>query len=474
MTFDSLTFIVFLAFAFICYWSIRSWTARKALLLLSSYVFYAAWNPFFVLLLMATTGFDWFAAHWMDRVETPSRRKLILAASITTNLSALGFFKYAQFLTDTAIQLLRLVGVDFKPITLGILLPVGISFYTFESLSYVIDVYRRRIPVSKSLLNYSLFVTFFPHLVAGPILRYGDFSPQCLVEKSWRSAPIGKGLTLFVYGLALKVFLADLVFAPVADQVFGHATQVGMAESWLGASAFSLQVYCDFAGYSLCAIGVALLFGFRFPMNFENPFGSVGIADLWTRWHITLASWVRDYIFTPLGGYRKGSARGHLNLLVAFLLVGLWHGAAWTYVAWGGIHGLLLVGERIVRQHVWDFAKVESPPGRAVLAVATFGLFTLAVVFFRAASFEQAWSIIEGMATLGPSAPEALVPAGQRLLAVLFGVLIVASHIRNAQLRGWDWLDHRSVAWRTTSIAASLAAVIFSPGLNPAFLYFQF
>ena len=474
MTFDSLTFIVFLALVFVGYWSIRSWTARKALLLLSSYVFYAAWNPFFVLLLVATTGFDWFAARWMDRIETHSRRKLILAASITTNLSALGFFKYAQFLSDTAVQLLQLVGVDFKPITLGILLPVGISFYTFESLSYVIDVYRRRIPVSKSLLDYSLFVTFFPHLVAGPILRYGDFSPQCLVEKSWRSAELGKGLTLFVYGLALKVFLADLVFAPVADQVFGHAAQVGTAESWLGASSFSLQVYCDFAGYSLCAIGVALLFGFRFPMNFENPFGSVGIADLWTRWHMSLASWVRDYIFTPLGGYRKGSARGHLNLLVAFLLVGLWHGAAWTYVAWGGIHGLLLVGERMLRQHVWDFGKVRNPLGRAALAVATFGLFTLAVVFFRATSFEQAWSIIESMATLGPSAPAALVSQGQRLLAELFGVLTIASHIAHAHQRGWDWLDKRSVSWRAATIATSLAAVIFSPGLNPAFLYFQF
>jgi alginate O-acetyltransferase complex protein AlgI len=474
MTFDSLTFVIFLALAFVCYWSIRSWTARKALLLISSYVFYAAWNPFFVLLLMATTGFDWFAARCMGRIETPSRRKLILAASIATNLLALGFFKYAQFLTDTAIQLMHLVGLDFKPIALGILLPIGISFYTFESLSYVIDVYRRRIPVSNSLLDYSLFVTFFPHLVAGPILRYGDFSPQCLVEKSWRSAAIGKGLTLFVYGLALKVFLADLVFAPVSDQVFGHAAQAGLAESWLGASAFSLQVYCDFAGYSLCAIGVALLFGFRLPMNFENPFGSVGIADLWTRWHISLANWVRDYIFTPLGGYRKGLSRAYANLLAAFLLIGLWHGASWTYVAWGGIQGCLLIGERVVRQHVWDFCKVRSPLGRAALAVCTFCLFTLAIVFFRASSFEQAWMLLRNMAALGPSPAEALVSPSQRMLAQFFGVLTIASNIWHAQLRGWDWLDNRSVSWRAATIALSLAAVIFSPGLNRAFVYFQF
>src|ERR1700726_696489 len=326
MTFDSLTFVVFLAVTFVAYWATPLWTARKVLVLACSYVFYAAWNPFFVLLIIATTGFDWFAARWMDRTKAPSRRKAIMAASIAINLSALGFFKYAQFFADTAVDLLRVFSVDFKPMSLGILLPVGISFYTFESLSYVIDVYRKRIEVSKSLLDYGLYVTFFPHLVAGPILRYGDFSPQCVEPKSWRSAEVGKGLALFVYGLALKVCLADLVFAPVVDRVFASGVSAGFGESWLGAASFSLQAYCDFAGYSLCAIGVALMFGFRFPMNFESPFGSVGMADLWTRWHMSLASWIRDYVFLPLGGYRRGVLRGEANLLFAFLLVGLWHG----------------------------------------------------------------------------------------------------------------------------------------------------
>jgi D-alanyl-lipoteichoic acid acyltransferase DltB (MBOAT superfamily) len=474
MTFDSLTFVVFLALVFAVYWSIRSWTAKKALLLGASYLFYAAWNPFFVLLLVATTCFDWFAARWMDRVADPARRKLILAASITINLSALGFFKYAQFLADTAIELLRLVGVDFKPVSLGILLPIGISFYTFESLSYVIDVYRRRVPVSTSLLDYSMFVTFFPHLVAGPILRYGDFSPQCQVERRWTDAPVGRGMALLAYGLALKVLLADLVFAPVSDQVFANATQLGFADSWLGACAFSFQVYCDFAGYSLCAIGAALMFGFRFPMNFENPFASVGISELWTRWHISLATWIRDYVFVPLGGYRKGAARGYLNLFVAFLLVGLWHGAAWTYVAWGGIHGVFLVSERLVRQHVWDFGLVKNLAGRVALALVTFALFTIAVVFFRATSFAQAWAIIESMAGIVPAGAATFLAPGQRLIAEIFGLAILAAHIRYANLRGWDWLDQRSVGWRAVTVGACLAAVVFSPGLNPAFLYFQF
>src|SRR5438552_17531641 len=249
MTFDSLTFVVFLALVYASYWMLRSWTARKAFLLVASYVFYAAWNPLFVLLIVATTGFDWLAAHWMDRSRKQSRRKLILAASIAINLSALGFFKYGQFVSNTAIDLLRVFSIDFKPLALGILLPIGISFYTFESLSYVIDVYRKRIAVSKSLLDYSLYVTFFPHLVAGPILRYGDFSPQCVEPKLWRSAPVGRGLTLLVFGLALKVCLADLVFAPVADRVFALGAEPGFVESWLGGAAFSLQVLCDFGGY---------------------------------------------------------------------------------------------------------------------------------------------------------------------------------------------------------------------------------
>ncbi len=472
MTFDSLTFVVFLALTFAAYWATPSWTARKVLVLACSYLFYAAWNPFFVLLIIATTGFDWCAARWMDRAKAQSRRKAIMAASIVINLGALGFFKYAQFFADTAVDLLRVFNIDFKPLSLGILLPVGISFYTFESLSYVIDVYRKRIAVSRSLLDYSLYVTFFPHLVAGPILRYGDFSPQCLGPKSWRSAPVGRGLTLLVFGLALKVCLADLVFAPVADRVFALGAAPGFAESWLGASAFSLQVFCDFAGYSLCAIGTALMFGFRFPMNFESPFGSVGIAELWTRWHMSLASWMRDYVFTPLGGYRKGRVRGHVNLLVTFVLVGLWHGAAWTFVLWGALHGLFLIAERLLRQHLWDFAKVRNAPARVAFAIVTFGLFTVAVVFFRASSIGQAGAILAAM--FAPWTSSALVPLEVSMVAIAAGAVMVGVQIRYGHLRGWDWLENWSVTPRAASIALALIAIVLSPGLNPAFIYFQF
>ena len=472
MTFDSLTFVVFLAAIFAGYWTVRSWPARKVFLLAASYLFYAAWNPFFVLLIIATTGFDWLASHWMNRTRHLPYRRAILAASITINLGSLGFFKYAQFFSDTAVDLLHVFGINFEPVSLGILLPVGISFYTFESLSYVIDVYRRRIGVSKSLLDYGLYVTFFPHLVAGPILRYGDFSPQFAQPRSWASADVGKGLALFVFGLALKVCLADLVFAPVVDRVFAGAAHSGFAESWLGATSFSLQAYCDFAGYSLCAIGVAFMFGFRFPMNFESPFGSVGMAELWTRWHMSLASWIRDYVFVPLGGYRRGRLRGEANLLVAFLLVGLWHGAAWTFVAWGGLQGVFIILEHLIKRHVWDFGKVDNRFGRAGLAVATFGLFSIAAVFFRAHSFGQGASILGSM--FGAGERSALVPFSEAIVAIALGACVVGAHILFGHLRRWDWLDRWSTGARAASLAVALAAVLFSPGFNPAFIYFQF
>ena len=357
--------------------------------------------------------------------------------------------------------------------SLGILLPVGISFYTFESLSYVIDVYRRRIAVSKSLLDYGLYVTFFPHLVAGPILRYGDFSPQCAQPKSWRSAEVGKGLALFVYGLALKVCLADLVFAPVVDRVFASGVSAGFGESWLGATSFSLQAYCDFAGYSLCAIGVALMFGFRFPMNFESPFGSVGMAELWTRWHMSLASWIRDYVFLPLGGYRRGRLRGEANLLFAFLLVGLWHGAAWTFVVWGGLQGVFICAEHLVKRYVWDFGKVDNRlrPSRArrgdVRDVQHCrGILPRALV--RPGRFDSRVDVRPRCAH------SALVPFSEAIVALVLGACVVGSHILFGHLRRWDWLDRLSVAPRAASIALALAAVVFSPGFNPAFIYFQF
>jgi D-alanyl-lipoteichoic acid acyltransferase DltB (MBOAT superfamily) len=473
MTFDSLTFAAFLVAIYLAYWTIPGWTWRKRLLLGGSYLFYAAWNPFFVLLLVATTGFDWLMARRLEREEHTGYRKALLWASIMVNLCALGFFKYAQFFADTAIDLAQLVGIVYEPINLGILLPIGISFYTFESMSYVIDVYRRRTRSSTSLLDYGLYVTFFPHLVAGPILRYYDFNPQTVEAKRWGDTAQGRGLALLALGLAMKVCLADLVFAPVVDQVFALNAHPGARDAWIGATTFSLQVYLDFAGYSLCAIGAALLFGFNFPSNFESPFGAVGMADLWTRWHITLSSWVRDYVFVPLGSYRRGRLRGYANLLVMFLLVGLWHGAAWTFVVWGGLNGVLIVLERLFRDNVWDFTRVKAPSGRALLGLATFGVFAVEAVFFRAHTLAQAGSLVWSMFGGAAKATDLVSHADLQLVLVV-GAGVLCTQLATANVRGWEWLDNVPVALRTAGVAAAVAAVVFSPGLSPAFIYFQF
>jgi alginate O-acetyltransferase complex protein AlgI len=474
MTFDSLTFAVFLIGAWLAYWATPGWHARKRLLLVLSYVFYAAWNPFFVLLLVATTGFDWLMGRKLESETRQARRKAMLLASIAVNLAALGFFKYAQFFTNTAIDLAQVFGITFRPLDLGILLPVGISFYTFESLAYVIDVYRRRARASTSLLDYSLYVTFFPHLVAGPILRYNDFNPQTHEPKPFAETAQGRGLAMLCVGLALKVCLADLVFAPVVDAVFAPSAHAGLADAWLGATTFSLQVYCDFAGYSLCAIGVALMFGFRFQSNFESPFGAVGMIDLWNRWHISLTSWLRDYVFTPLGHYRRGRLRGHANLIFTFFLCGLWHGAAWTFVLWGGFNGVLLVLERMFRDHVWDFTRVKSTWGRAGLALVTFGVFALEAVLFRAHSVRQAASMMRTMLGFGSGAAPALVSTHDAQFAMVVGAGVLVAQIISARERGWEWLDRLPQAWRAAIAAVAVAAVVFSPGLNPAFIYFQF
>jgi len=474
MTFDSLTFACFLAFALLGYWLVRSWRWRKVMLLGSSYLFYGAWNPFFVLLLIATTWFDFVLARWIEAQKNEKARTQLLVASITVNMGALGFFKYAQFLRDTAVDLLALIGVRFEPLDLGILLPIGISFYTFESMSYVIDVYRRRFSASRSLVDYGLFVTFFPHLVAGPILRYQDFAPQCQVAKSWAAIPWGRALTMVFAGLAMKVALADLVFAPTADRVFAVGARPDFLIAWLGAFSFSLQVYCDFAAYSLCAIGVAWLFGFQFKPNFESPFGAVGMAELWTRWHISLSSWLRDYVFNPLGGYRQGRFRGHLNLIITFLLCGLWHGAAWTYVIWGGLNGLFQVVERVFRDHVWDFTRARRPAVKSLLMFLTFVLFTLAVVFFRAPSLGDAMRLLRIMllGSLGDDA--AMFARGEMIFTAAIGFMVLASQQLTAGVRGWDWLDRQPVWQRAMVVGIALAMTLLSPGFNPAFIYFQF
>ncbi len=476
MTFDSLTFALFFAIVFPIYLLTRSWSSRKNWLVFASCVFYGSWNPFFLLLLGFTTVFDWWAALHIHRANDERIRKRWMIASVVASLSILIYFKYAQFFANTAITAFALIGVTYKPIDLGIILPLGISFYIFESISYIVDVYKRRVEPTKNLRDYSLFMTFFPHLVAGPIMRYRDFCEQIATPRVVTSRGMALGAYLVVAGLFLKIVCADHMFAPVVNQVFAPDYAAGTTASWLGAFAFSFQLFCDFAGYSLAAVGVAMMLGFALPTNFEAPFAAVGIADLWRRWHISLSSWMRDYIYVPLKGtHHKNSVYALLAAFFTFLISGLWHGAEWHFVVWGGLHGAMLVTERlIVASPIAAMGIWRARPMRAALALLTFVLFSIAVVFFRAPDFALAWSRIASMFGDAPSNAALFSWHGEAKIAltgILIGLLI---HAALRHRSGWQWLPNTPWIARTLLLAFMLLAIILSPGKTAAFIYFQF
>jgi alginate O-acetyltransferase complex protein AlgI len=475
MTFDSLTFALFFAITYPLYIATTSWQHRKNLLVVVSCVFYGSWNPFFLLLLGFTTVFDWWAGLRIHASQNEVARKRWMVASVVASLSILGYFKYAQFFANTAIDGFAALGIQYKPIDLGIILPLGISFYIFESISYIVDVYKRRVEPTRNLRDYALFMTFFPHLVAGPIMRYRDFGEQIASPRTVTVDAVLLGAYLAVGGLFLKIVGADHVFAPVANLVFAPDYKAGFVGAWMGAFAFSMQVFCDFAGYSLTAIGVARMLGFHLPANFESPFASVGIAELWTRWHISLSNWLRDYVFNPLGHYRKGRWRGYANVMITFTVCGFWHGAAWHFVAWGAAHGAMLVVERAIKDSaIGSFKCWQFPPVRAMLALLTFALFSLAVVFFRAPDLALAWARVQSM--FGAVASDAVSFAWNGE-ATIFAIGLIIGLLVQAWLKprkGWEWLA--SLPWfiRSAVLATMLLAIVLSPGRTAAFIYFQF
>jgi alginate O-acetyltransferase complex protein AlgI len=326
MLFNSLTFVVFFAAVLLAYRVLGNWNAKKAMLLVASYVFYGAWNPPFVALLAISTLVDWFVAKHMALEEDVHIRRRLLVISLLVNLGFLGFFKYGGFLLENFVALMASFGVDYKPAAPSIVLPVGISFYTFQTLSYTLDIYRRRLKPARSFLDFALFVSFFPQLVAGPIVRAADFLPQCVDERRTEARAFGWGLFLMTLGLFEKVVLADGLLAGTADSVFGSPGPASALDTWLGSVAFAGQIFCDFAGYSTCAIGAALCLGFHLPTNFRFPYGAVGFRDFWRRWHISLSTWLRDYLYIPLGGSRNGRWRTLIALMLTMLLGGFLHG----------------------------------------------------------------------------------------------------------------------------------------------------
>ncbi|MFC2173741.1 MBOAT family O-acyltransferase [Acidobacteriota bacterium] len=472
MLFNSLTFLVFFAIVMIVHRLPLSWRARKCNLLVASYLFYAAWNPPFIFLLWISTLIDWFAARKMGQASDKRARRWPLIFTLVVNLGLLGYFKYGAFMMENFIRLLSFAGIQYSPPEMGIILPVGISFYTFQTLSYSLEVYRGNTKPWHSFLDYALFVSFFPQLVAGPIVRAHVFLPQCMKPGKASGTEIGWGLTLLTIGLFQKVTLADAILAPVADAVFASPETAGCLRGWAGTLAFSSQVFFDFAGYSTCAIGIALCLGFRIPDNFRCPFGAIGIADLWRRWHISLSTWLRDYVYIPLGGNRCGRMRTFFNLMFTMLVCGLWHGASWTFIAWGGLQGIYMIVERFLRERFSMRISLSSTLGKVSCVLVTHFFWLISMVLFRAADFKGASILFVSMFT-GSHGMLALPVKGViGTLVITPGLLVYHFLMRDTKFADLVKL----VPWwlRALILAGMLVCLALTPGDTRAFVYFQF
>src|SRR5580700_6457147 len=411
MLFNTTEFFVFLAIVLaVFYASPRAF--RRVILLVASYVFYLSWNYKFVVLLLGLTVVDYGAAIAIERADA-KRKKPFLLISLAANLGMLGFFKYYNFFADNLAQLLRYPPHSW---TFSIILPLGISFHTFQSISYVVDVYRGEQKAIRNPIDYALFISFFPQLVAGPIVRAREFFSDLNAWKHPSEEEVLRGVMLIVLGLTKKMAFADQ-FAQIADSYFQNlSAHPGGWAAWSGVLAFALQIFFDFSGYTDMAIGMALLLGFHFPENFRRPYLAFSITDFWHRWHMTLSRWLRDYLYIPLGGNRHGEWMTYRNLMLTMLLGGLWHGASWNFVIWGGYHGALLSFERMFG------AKRSAEPARWTMfyplqAVITFGLVMIGWVFFRATTFRDSLYVLHQMFFIAHG--RQLIPSWLKYLALI-------------------------------------------------------
>ena len=440
----------------------KSW--RHGWLALCSFVFYGWWDYRFCGLLLLTTTIDYIAGGRIGATPDPAKKKRWLYLSIISGLSMLGFFKYYNLGAETANALAQWAGGGAWVPLLHVVLPVGISFYTFQSMSYAIDIYRGQAQPARSFIDFACYVSLYPQLVAGPIVRYHELDTQLRVRThSWAKA--GAGIVLFVLGLAKKVLLADAV-APMADWGFSQAS-IGFAGAWSSLLAYTLQIYFDFSGYSDMAVGLGLMIGFQFPNNFNSPYKSVSITEFWQRWHISLSAWLRDYLYIPLGGNRKGPLRTYVNLFLTMLLGGLWHGASWTFMLWGAYHGTLLALERINGKHGMGW-RLPRPLQMGV----TFFLVMLGWLLFRAPTMSVFARVFKGLVGLNgwgsafPLNDAGLLNWGGMLLCL---VLVFAS--KNT----WEirWQPSKRLALGL-AILFMICVATFLVNTSSPFLYFQF
>jgi D-alanyl-lipoteichoic acid acyltransferase DltB (MBOAT superfamily) len=472
MLFNSTQFLVFLPIVLLVASALTiRW--RNSFLLVASYYFYGCWDWRFLVLLMATTVIDYWVGRKIGASEDPLTRRRVLLLSIIANLSVLGFFKYYNFFVSSAISLLESLGLHASAPALSIVLPVGVSFYTFQSMSYTIDVYRRKTEAVDNFWDFALYVAYFPQLVAGPISRKGDLLPQILRPGRITPDRINGALSLIVLGLAKKVLIADLL-APEVAQIFANPAEMSSGLLLKGAYFFTFQIYCDFSGYSDIARGVSELFGIRLIINFNQPYLSQSITEFWRRWHISLSSWLRDYLYITLGGNRHGARRTYRNLMLTMLIGGLWHGANWTFVVWGGLHGLFLAVERAMGI---GETPVPAPTsaigqglGRLARTLLTFHVAVLLWIFFRASDVATAFHYVAGILAFRDLASVGLWPVAVAAIVLALDLPQYLSGEHTVFVRMPWWV--RSPVYCGLSLAV-LGRLLYG-GRELPFIYFQF
>jgi alginate O-acetyltransferase complex protein AlgI len=467
-------FCLFFLIVFIAYWSLPWQRGRVWLLLGASIYFYACWNHWLALLLCVSTLGDYLIARGMEATSRPGGKKLLLLVSLIGNLGLLCWFKYVNFFVGSLQETAGACGVTLALPMLEVIVPVGISFYTFEAINYTVDVYRGKCRAAHDLTHFMLFVLFFPHLVAGPIVRARAFLPLVGRHKHWSWLRANTGVLLVLMGVVKKMAIADRI-AIYVDPVFADPASFATATLWLALVAYTVQLYCDFSGYSDIALGLAHLLGYHLAQNFNMPLIAPNISEFWRRWHISLSSWIRDYVFIPLGGSRGTRWQTYRNLLLTFTLCGLWHGAGWNFVAFGSATGVLLVIHSVFRSWCATRPRLEAAlltnPGTALRVALTFICFGLTLVMFRIPEAGHAWAMFRRLFV--PSAGAGLALQSHGLYLTLAAVAV--AHALGQGKRGMRLWDRLPAPVRGLGFGALLAlTLVLSPGASKAFIYFQF
>ncbi|MDG1277574.1 MAG: MBOAT family O-acyltransferase [Algoriphagus sp.] len=484
MLFNSLDFAVFLPIVFILYWFVfrSSLKAQNFLIVVASAVFYGWWDWRFLALIAFSTLVDFIVGKQLDKVEDGYKRKALLIVSILVNIGFLGFFKYYNFFLDNFITAFTFIGMPIKENSLNIILPVGISFYTFQTMSYSIDVYRKKIKATEDFVAFSAFVSFFPQLVAGPIERASNLIPQFFKKRTFDYSQATDGLRQILWGLFKKVVIADNC-AEFANEIFNNSSDYGGSTLVLGALFFTFQIYCDFSGYSDIAIGTSRLFGFSLKQNFAFPYFSRDMAEFWRRWHISLSTWFRDYLYIPLGGSKGSKGQQIRNIFIIFLVSGFWHGANWTFIAWGALNAiyfipLFLLGRNRKNLKITGLDKKLPSLTESLSILGTFSLTVFSWIFFRAENISHALSYVFGIFSkeLFEFPDFSLFPGAITLLVLIIGFLIVEWKGRFGQygISGLEYIPSKARRWSIYALIILTIDIFGNTSEEIEFIYFQF